>query len=236
MPSARNLPAWMRPVEEQPAIAAHIEQRLIENQSRIISALGKEPLLVYGYLCQQYQVGFVDQNLLFQFVYRAYYGLDRAGLSDTFKSEYFKLMEVARRKQGKVDIKALAEQLRQFKATRSYKNDGEPELREVEVFPFSFLTKLASTVNIHYPICDQYVGDVLGFDTENLGKTWEERLDKGLRIYTWLRDLYETLLPRVQIQLSLIALSARYSVVLPDAKALDFLLWQAGKLGIVAAP
>lgn len=110
------------------------------------------------------------------------------------------------------------------------------EPREVEIFPFSFITKLAATVSSDYPIYDSLVADVLGFDERNRTGNWEARRERCLAFYKWLQTLYDTLLSRTVTPSAIAALNSHYSGALPDMKALDFLFWQAGKLEIVAAP
>ncbi len=235
MPKLRKPPAWMRPAAEQPLVTAHIEQQILANQSRIIGTLGKEPIEVYDFLCRQFKAGAVDKNPLFQFVYRSYYRLDSGGLSDDLKSRYFELMEEAR-KSGAIDLTQLAKDLRRFKASRHYKRAGRAELREVEVLPFSFITKLAATVSSDYPIYDRKVGDVLGFPPPDGIRDWDMRLEQCLKFYAWLQALYDRLLSGAVIPSAIFALNAHYSVALPNMKALDFLFWQAGKLEIRAVP
>ncbi|MHB1826842.1 MAG: hypothetical protein ACYCV6_03990 [Steroidobacteraceae bacterium] len=224
MPKRRRTLAWQAPTPEQATITADIEREISTHQASIISSLGAEPIAVYQFLTREYKKGAVDKNHLFQFVYRSYYRLDNAGLTDDFKALYFRQLEACRLG-GQVDLRAIALEQRPCKTRR-----------DLEAVQFSFITKLAATVSDDYPIYDGEVGSVLGFPPPYSLPTWDERLERYLEFYAWLRALYARLLSGAVIPSAITALNAHYSVALPDMKALDFLFWQAGKLEIVAVP
>jgi hypothetical protein len=226
VPRRRKTQAWMSDAAAQPALAAHISKKITSNQKRIIDALGEEPFAVYSFLSSECARGGVDKNPLFQFVYRSYYRLDNAGLTPDFKSQYFKLMENARIT-GNLDLPAIATNLHQYETQQDHNS-----------LQFSFVTKLAATVDPTYPIYDSAVGTALGFPRLPGGKDFARRLEGCLQFYDWLGDLYRTFLASSALSAPIAALEAQYplAATLPPIKALDFLFWSAGKLEIVLVP
>ncbi len=226
MPKRRKKQAWMSEAAEQPAVVAHISKKIVANQKRILDALGEEPFAVYSFLSSQVTKGGVDKNPLFQFVYRSYYRLDNAGLTPEFKKRYFQLMETAHGS-GKLDLREMAADLHRYKTLRKHKS-----------LQFSFVTKLAATVDPTYPIYDRAVGKALGFPPPAGGKNFVQGLERSLQFYGWLRSLYTTLLAGPTLPAVVKALNAQYplAAAVPPIKALDFLFWSAGKLEIVLVP
>ena len=226
MPKRRKKQAWMSEAAEQPAVVAHISKKIVANQKRILEGLGEEPFAVYQFLSSEVRKGGVDKNALFQFVYRSYYRLDNAGLTPGFKKRYFQLMENAH-VSGKLDLRAMTADLHRYKTLRKHKS-----------LQFSFVTKLAATVDPAYPIYDRAVGTALGFPPPAGGKNFVQGLERNLQFYAWLGNLYSTLLAGSMLSAPMAALKAQYPLAasIPPIKALDFLCWSAGKLKIVLVP
>ena len=76
----------------------------------------------------------------------AFYRLDNAGLTPEFKSKYFMLLEESRNL-PEVYLRNLVKELYAI-----------PNLKGQQSLQFSFVTKLANTVNRQYPIYDSEVG------------------------------------------------------------------------------
>ena len=226
VPRRRKTQAWMSDAAGQPAVVAHISTKISSNQKRILDGLGPEPFAVYSFLSSECTRGAVDKNPLFQFVYRSYYRLDNAGLSPSFKTRYFELME-RERGEGAVDLRAIASDLHRYKTLRNHKS-----------LQFSFVTKLAATVDPAYPIYDRAVGKALGFPPPAGGRNFTQGLERYLLFYEWLRGLYTALLAGPTLPAVVKDLKAQYpqAATVPPIKTLDFIFWSAGKLGIVLVP
>lgn len=119
-----------------------------ENAEPIVRAIRHEAVSVYAFLADEFSQGSIASNYVFQFLYRSYYRLDNAGLTVDFKSRYFNLLEDCRNSTS-VDLEHLARELYQY-----------PTLRGRQSLQFSFVTKLANTVNNAYPIYDAEVARV----------------------------------------------------------------------------
>jgi len=97
---------------------------LYAKRESIISNISKESIDVFDFIKFEYGKTDVSSNSLFQFVYRSFYRLDNAGLTDEFKIKYFYLMQEYRNKHH-FDFENI---LRQLKAVRN--------LQDQETFQF----------------------------------------------------------------------------------------------------
>lgn len=222
MVKVRNRPGWL--ANDQAKSESLISDQIARYETRIIDELGAEAILVYLYLADESAKGNIDKNHVFQFVYRSFYRIDNAGLTPDFKRRYFEILE-RHRDASDIDLAAIAHELRPFKS-----------LRDRQTLQFSFITKLAATANPQYPIYDAKVAQVFGFSTPSYGgATFEERLQIYMQFYEWLRATYTALLQAGRLDGTLKALETRYAQArcIPRMKALDFIFWTAGKLGII---
>ena len=112
-----------------------------EKQDEILSNLDNESVVVYIFLKKEFDKSNITNNLLFQFVFRSFYRLDNAGLSDNLKKHFFKLLA---EKQTKLDI--ILSDLYEI-----------PRLKKDNSIQFSFATKLLHTVDNDKPIFDKYI-------------------------------------------------------------------------------
>ena len=196
---------------------SHIEA----NAQLAVRAIGQEAVDVYAFLAQQFARGPVLNNYVYQFMYRSFYRLDNAGLTTEFKSEYFALLERSR-DLDEVDLKTLTKELY-----------SAPNRKGQQSLQFSFVTKLANTVNCQYPIYDKAVAKVFGFQSPQPNKPFEVRFGKYVAFYADLRDTYTEILKHNLLGQPRRIFRHIYSAPLeriPDIKVLDFIFWSAGKL------
>src|SRR3989344_1065163 len=66
-------------------IYSKVVEEILSKEDEILKNIGKESISVYLFLKNEYKKGNIKNNNLFQFVFRSYYGLDRAGLGDKLK-------------------------------------------------------------------------------------------------------------------------------------------------------
>jgi hypothetical protein len=190
------------------------------NCDSIVQKDGREAVDVYAFLADEFARGSVVENYVFQFMYRSYYRLDNAGLTDAFKSRYFELLEESRNL-ADIDLRRLVKELYAIPNRK-----GQPSLQ------FSFVTKLANTANRLYPIYDREVAKVFGFrPPESLG-AFDARLTKYMIFYENLRNTYSEILNGDLLQEPRRAFRQIYAAPperIPDIKVLDFIFWWAGK-------
>jgi hypothetical protein len=193
---------------------------LNENAQVTVDAIGREAVDVYLFLLDEFVRGPVTQNCLFQFVYRSFYRLDNAGLTPEFKSAYFECMEDARGGLS-VDLAAIVIKLHEF-----------PNRKGNASLQFSFVTKLANTINPSYPIYDAEVAKCFGFQRPSNNKPFDTRLQEYLAFYESLRKFYEEITIQGSMK-KLVGLFERtYSPAashIAPVKVLDFIFWSAGK-------
>lgn len=190
------------------------------SSERIVDFIGRESVDVYVFLSAIFDGGSISKNLVFQFVYRSFYGLDDAGLTSEFKSKYFALLEETR---GVLepDLPSLARTLHPILHSRGYKS-----------LQFSFVTKIAHTVNHQLPIYDRKIAALFGFEAPH-GEL-EGSLTKYMAFYEKLRRLYAAIRSENLLPKSRALFADRYSPSsskVSDTKALDFIFWSSGKLG-----
>ncbi|MGA2301474.1 MAG: hypothetical protein ABSG77_12380 [Candidatus Acidiferrum sp.] len=199
---------------------------LNKNAQVIVEAIGREAVDVYLFLSDEFPRGPVTQNFVFQFVYRSFYRLDNAGLTPEFKSAYFECMEDARRG-STVDIAAIVKELSKL-----------PNLKGQESLQFSFVTKLASTINPSYPMYDDKVAKCFGFRVPYNYKPFDARLQEYLAFYDSLREFYEEVRVNGSVKELVNFFERIYSSAacrVPEVKVLDFIFWSAGKMRLTAS-
>jgi len=194
---------------------------LKEKAQAVVEKVEKESVAVYLFLSNEFARGPVIDNWLFQFVYRSFYRLDNAGLTPAFKSAYFQCMEDARRSLN-VDIPTIVKKLH-----------GEPNRKGHATLQFSFVTKLANTIDCcKYPIYDAEVARYFGFRAPSHTKSFDVRLAEFRTFYQWLGTLYEDVIAQGQVNEVIDRFYVAYgpeSRQMPPLRVLDFIFWAAGK-------
>ena len=192
---------------------------------RIVQEIGHEAVDVYSFLCNEFNRGPVTGNHVFQFAYRYFYRLDTAGLTPEFMSAYFLLLERSRT-QAEVDLRRLVRDLHSIRNRK-----GQQTLQ------FSFVTKLAHTVNHRYPIYATEIERVFGFRRLDSGKPFDDRLEKFMGFYDRLSAIYTRILTGHLLEGPRRAFRQTYAASpekVPETKVLDFIFWRAGKLSLRA--
>lgn len=154
------------------------------------------------------------ENPVFQFVFRSYYRLDNAGLTPGWKVRYFEFLKKRER-----CLKTILEELYDI-----------PTRKKVKSVQFSFATKLLHTLDTSQPIYDANVAELLGLSVKK-GKDFDANVNNCVVVYKQLREAQQQLLSDEGIKKQIAALKAGYNTQISDEKALDFLLWNAGKKG-----
>jgi hypothetical protein len=195
------------------------------NAAPIVQAIGRESVDVFIFLSEAFTRGSILENYVFQFTYRSFYRLDNAGLTPEFKARYFALMEEYRNA-TQVDLRKLAEDLYAF-----------PNRKGHHSLQFSFITKLANTVNREYPIYDAEVASIFEFRAPYNYKTFKVRLEEYMTFYVRLREIYEEILRGNRLAQARGMFRQLYAAPperIPETKVLDFIFWSAGKLSYEA--
>jgi len=188
--------------------------------SEIVGNIQEESLSVYCFIHDQWNGSSAVENKLFQFVFRSFYRLDNAGLTDEFKQKYFELLEAARNQ--KPNIKDICKTLYDIENRKGSKS-----------LQFSFATKLANTVNPTLPIYDSEVAKMYGYKPPLPYKSLDQRIESLLKFYEHLAADYAKILSNGSLEETLKAFDNRfpsYQDKVDNNKKLDFVVWSAGKL------
>lgn len=191
------------------------------NAEKIVQLIGNESVDVYRFLSNRFREKDPKEDKVFQFIFRSFYRLDNAGLTDEFKTKFFELLSIAKAEQ-QIDIPKIVLSLFDIPNRK-----GQASLQ------FSFVTKLAATVESTSPIYDAEVASIFGFRAPYNYKPFEQRLSEYTRFYTELRSLYQTIIDQDCLREARAMFRARYQCSesdVPETKVLDFIFWSAGKL------
>lgn len=198
-----------------------LHQIMIDVRNRdqdIIQRLKPESVAVYTFLMEEFHKGDVTSNPLFQFIYRSFYRLDQAGLSEEFKIGYFEMME-ARRNDISLNPLEVVTELYTYK-----------RLRGDHSYQFSFTSKLLNTINPSYPIYDSEVARVFKLPTYYL-KDETKRLSRYMDSYETLQQSYHLIIENEYLLPTLEKFDDKFHPYeIPLMKKLDFIFWSYGKL------
>lgn len=192
-----------------------IIKEILEKQNEILENIKQESVAVYLFLKNEYKKGDIINNNLFQFVFRSYYRLDGAGLSEKQKVKYFQLLA-----KKEDDLKIILNIL--------YKLS---DLNKRNAIQFSFATKLLHTIDNSKPIFDAEVSRV--FCVPRRGKTKKEKIIACLSIYEFLKNTYSDLLLDKEIIKLIVKFRSKFKDKdknISDIKVLDFIIWSLGKI------
>lgn len=190
------------------------------NRVQVIDALDAESPAVYAFLMNRFAHSDVSQDPIFQFVFRSFYRLDLGGLTRDFKSEYFATLQRLRGA-STVDLAELAARFHAF-----------PTLRGSNALQWSFLSKLAHTIDPSSPIFDAEVATLFAFRRPASGSI-AERLDTYTEFHRKLCSTYRTIIENGLVRQTIQLFRTRfpmYASAVGETKTLDFIFWSAGKL------
>jgi hypothetical protein len=191
------------------------------NSEVIVRAIGQEAVDVYCFLRERISEVDPAEDRLFQFLFRSFYRLDNAGLTDDFKTRFFQLLQAAKCA-GRVDI---IEVVRDLWAIRNRK--GQKSIQ------YSFATKLAATVDENCPIYDAEVAAVFGFRPPYTYRSFERRLAEYSSFHADLTALYNSIVETNRLIEARALFRTIYGAPptsVSETKVLDFIFWSAGKL------
>ncbi|HXN07509.1 MAG TPA: hypothetical protein VN944_10665 [Nitrospiria bacterium] len=206
---------------------------IINNRrTQIISNIKNEDIGLYLFLIQEFSKGDIRDNHPFQIVFRSYYGLERSGLTDHWKKEYFSLLESCRNRQlDKSEIKSLA------RALYDIRNH-----RDLNTFQFSFITKLLNMVDGEkWPIFDKNVASVFqqsGHENPmNATGTFDSSFLKAWAYYKMMRKSFEVIRNENLLHPTIAEFQRHFHTELektqrsiPVIRILDFIFWSYGKI------
>jgi hypothetical protein len=189
-----------------------------KNSTEIIENIDQESVDVYNFLRTEFEKSNVNENYLFQFVFRSFYRIDNAGLKLEFKKEYFKILE-QNRSEKQFDFEKVLRRLFSF-----------PNRKGQNTLQFSFATKLFNTIDDKMPIYDSEVAKMFSlsrpYQTE-----FEIKLDKYLDQLNIIQKGYEQITDQNLLPKTIDLFDRKFEKnKLSEIKKLDFIFWSAGKI------
>ncbi len=154
----------------------NIIKNMLDNKLEILSKIDKEDIVIYLFLKNEYEKGDVENNKLFQFVFRSFYRLDSAGLGNKLKEHYFNLLA-----KKEINLEKILSELYEIPIRRGFKT-----------IQFSFATKLLHTIDNYLPIYDSKISKILKLAVS--GNNKEEKINSCIEVYEKLKEIYKEFL------------------------------------------
>ena len=194
-------------------------QRLESRARAIIESIPADTIPVYCFLAERLKsTTDISRDYVFQFVFRSFYRIDNAGLTDEFKEQYFNIMQENRSKKCP-DVKKICGELWKYK-----------NLKRQNTIQFSFVTKLANALDAdNFPIYDVQIATLFGFTYPNNPDT---RFETYIKYYQIIRHDYQQAETDGALNICLAEFDTRFGEFakqIPTRRKLDFICWAAGK-------
>ena|SRR3989344_2567941 len=192
-----------------------IAEKIYKRRKEVIENIDQESIDVYLWLKDAHEKGNIKNNFIFQFVFRSYYGLDRAGLSKAQKKKFFELLV-----KKETDLRIILRKLSEL-----------PNRQNQNTVQFSFATKLLHTIDDSKPIFDAKVSVVV--HKAVTGSSVEEKIESAEKLYNDLENLYLGLIENEKVREVIKGFKSRFGLGpknMTEQKILDFIIWSLGSL------
>ena len=174
----------------------------------------KESLNDYEFIIKKFKTGDVGNDDEFKKVYRRFYVLNGAGLTDKFMKRYFELLS---RKEA--DLKKLLWEL-----SKIPRRKGDYSIQ------LSFASKLIHTIDNNQPIYDSRVAELLDIELDYNIKDMSKRIDDRIEKYNLLKKKFNKILNKQEIKKIIKDFKIKLKTNIGDVKMLDFILWKLGDM------
>ncbi len=166
----------------------------------------------YIKIMQSYNENKIDYN--FMAIYKQFYRLNAARLSDSFLNEYF---EILKRKSSK-DVLEIANKLEKIAC-------NSKNARKVH---FSFSTKLMHTMDENSPIYDSAISAFYFLPSIKVEWSIEQKLQSYEKAYHFLKDEYSRIVDKNLLgeALEIFNKKVNGSDKICNIKKIDYLIWQ----------
>lgn len=189
-----------------------------KNIVKVLNSIDRDSdINTYLKIMEIFNEGFISNNEIFKSVYRKYYQLNAARLSENYCSHYFKVMDDFRYKEN-ISIKVVVEELYKVPTNAKDKN----------IIMFSFATKLLHTIDNTRPLYDSFVGDFYFFPQIKINWSYDKKLSTYLQGYGFLQQESKRILDNQLLSESIEKFRKRFELpqVYTDQKIIDTLLWR----------
>ena len=171
----------------------------------------------YLKMAEMFKVVKVSDNYEYQNIYRKYWQLNAARLSDHYCNHYFQTMENNRYNKH-IDIEEV------LKAMYEVPSNSKGQ----KTIQFSFATKLIHTIDNTRPIYDSLVGDF--YFLPQIKSSWEykKKISVYMTIYNFLLNEHKRVLDKGLLSESIEKFREHFRIppAYTDQKIIDTLLWK----------
>lgn len=193
-------------------------QFINENIIKVLKIIDrKRNIDPYLLMMQIFNEGSVSNNQRYKTIYRKYWQLNAARLSDHYCNHYFQVMEDYRYKEHR-NIEDVVKAL----------YDVPSNAKGKRTIQFSFATKLLHTLDNKRPVYDSLIGDFYFFP--QIKPTWEykKKLTAYLQAYDFLQQEHKRVLDNHLLSESIGKFREHFGLpqAYTDHKIVDTLLWK----------
>jgi hypothetical protein len=193
-------------------------QFINENIAKVLDTVDrKRDIDPYLKMAEMFNAGRVSDNHEYKTIYRKYWQLNAARLSDHYCNHYFQVME-DHRHQGQIDIEDVVKLLYEVPSN----SKGRKTIQ------FSFATKLLHTIDNTRPVYDSLVGDFYFFPQIKPSWKYAKKLSAYTRAYDFLLREHKRVLDKGLLSESIQKFRERFRLphTYTDQKIIDTLVWK----------
>jgi hypothetical protein len=192
--------------------------KIFSNRELILEKIDDESIDIYEFLLERNKHGNITKDFLFQFVFRSFYGVDRAVFNPDWKKAFFQLMEEVKRNND-IDIRLIGNKLYKIQ-TRVGTNSLQ----------FSFITKLINLNDPNRPIYDSFVARAFSFNPPQ-GRDLCNKIERLIKFYSEIESTYRWLSEDETMRAILKDFDNKFPLnKITDSKKIDFIVWTLGKI------
>lgn len=157
----------------------------------------------------------IAENEDYQGKYAQYWGMNGAGLNQSFRHQYFILLQRIRNN-NQLSLTEIVDTLYNYPIN----DEGTQKIQ------FSFATKLLHTVDNTTPIYDSFINAFYFFPPINNNNNYEFRKNQYMNLYSFLKKEYKRILDNDLLLPSMTLMKSRFQInELTDYKIIDSIIW-----------
>lgn len=192
------------------------------DQVKIIRNIQESSIAVYDFLSKEFTKGNIKSNLIFQFLFSAFYGLNNAGLQPEFKDLYFSILDSYKDKTH-FELTDFKDVLLKLSVIKNRKGQNNVQ--------FSFTTKMFHTVDNTLPIYDNEVASLFGLNQPYQEQDYDKKINIYIKQYELLKYTYDKIINENMIKSTVDLFNSKFGKYsISETKIHDFIFWTAGKI------
>ncbi|WNJ16970.1 hypothetical protein [Pontibacter sp. G13] len=202
--------------------ATDLSKMINKNGGNLLDSISIDDIRPYWRLRLQLLSGDITENEKFQEEFKSFYGISGIGVNKEFMDNFYQVLENTKQAE-RIDFRSMH--------TAVF---GPRPKRKLSSPQFGFLSKIANLVDPSYPIYDNYVAELFGFDRPTQTRLESrERLSIYLEFYNHQRSIYRECVEEGMIKNPITVfkiLLKKYKddefpeATLPDMKKMDYLV------------